>query len=1089
MNELHIRQLWTPTEENLRLSRASNQTGLEISLLPNGALFAIEHEVEQHRIMINQVLASPAGGGLGRLYVRTGHPDPAVFQIIGPAARCRVGAGSDRIVWIGESHGLHHQVTLWLHPSMNTWFWRVELRNTRDIVLPCDAIFVQDLGLGDRGFLMNNEAFACQYLDHHIADHPDMGSVIMTRQNLAQNGAHPWVAHGCLERAAGFATDFRQFMGPSYRDSADFDWPFGADLVTRRLQHECACAALQSPARDILPGRSAMWTFFGMYHPNHAGRSSEADLSSIGAVRHASRDFEPSTPCLQQPDRTLIEDARPLAVLPLDESEIEELYPQRTHVETEEGKTLSFFTQDGAHSRHIVLRGKERSVLRRHGEILRSGPDVLPSDETLCATCWMHGIFAAQLTIGNTSFHKLFSVSRDPYNIMRGSGLRILMDEGSGWRLLTVPSAFEMGLWDCRWVYRLDARTITISATVAGDAPAMQWRVTVEGAPCRFLVAGHLVIGERELEYASSVTVDALRKRFTFRPSADQLWGQHYPNALYYFITSTPECIEAIGCDELLQIDGKTSGGSFAVMRSVVTNEVCFAVVGSLVRAEDADRLARQYERQADDAAMHTSSARYWSEVTRGIRLTSDKADATVEAVDAVLPWLIHDATVHLTVPHGLEQYTGGAWGTRDVCQGPIELLLSLQHDDLVKEILRTIFAQQYEHLGDWPQWFMLEPYSTIQDRHAHGDIVIWPLKALCDYVEETGDLAFLSDKVAWRRESDLERTAYADSIEVHVDKLIDIVQSRFVAGTCLIRYGNGDWNDSLQPVDPWKRDWMVSSWTVALLYQQLRRYAEMMRRAGNPGKAAAKEALAEQMRNDFHRYLIRDDVIAGYGLFDPRGGLPELILHPRDTRTGVSFSLIPMTQAILGNLLTSEQMRHHCSLIREHLWFPDGVRLMDKPIAYHGGLEAIFRRAESSAFFGREIGLMYVHAHLRYAEAMVAVGDGKAAWEALAVANPVSVTDCIANASPRQRNAYFSSSDAAFCDRYEASMEWSRVKAGTILVEGGWRIYSSGPGLYMNVLLRHLLGIRRYFGQHVSAPCPPVSITGLNLSWVPASH
>ena len=73
----------------------------------------------------------------------------------------------------------------------------------------------------------------------------------------------------------------------------------------------------------------------------------------------------------------------------------------------------------------------------------------------LCATAWMHGVFGAQLTIGNTTFHKLFSVSRDPYNIVRGNGLRILVDLGDGWRLLAVPSAFEMGLCDCRWIYRL----------------------------------------------------------------------------------------------------------------------------------------------------------------------------------------------------------------------------------------------------------------------------------------------------------------------------------------------------------------------------------------------------------------------------------------------------------------------------------------------------------------------------------------------------------------------------------------------------------------------------------------------------------
>ena len=108
-----------------------------------------------------------------------------------------------------------------------------------------------------------------------------------------------------------------------------------------------------------------------------------------------------------------------------------------------------------AHNRHVVLRDKERVVARRHGTILRTGQGMLLDETTLCATCWMHGVFAAQLTIGNTSFHKLFSVSRDPYNIMRSSGLRILIEAGGAWRLLAVPSAFEIGLSDCRWIYRL----------------------------------------------------------------------------------------------------------------------------------------------------------------------------------------------------------------------------------------------------------------------------------------------------------------------------------------------------------------------------------------------------------------------------------------------------------------------------------------------------------------------------------------------------------------------------------------------------------------------------------------------------------
>ena len=60
---------------------------------------------------------------------------------------------------------------------------------------------------------------------------------------------------------------------------------------------------------------------------------------------------------------------------------------------------------------------------------------------------------------------------------------------------------------------------------------------------------------------------------------------------------------------------------------------------------------------------------------------------------------------------------------------------------------------------------------------------------------------------------------------------------------------------------------------------------------------------------------------------------------------------------------------------------------------------------------------------------AMAVLGEADALWEALRVANPVDVAGHVANASPRQRNAYFSSSDAAFPDRYRASAEGCRAR------------------------------------------------------------
>jgi cellobiose phosphorylase len=1075
---LAVRTFETPHEDDLGLRRIANQSGLAISVLPNGCVFAVEHKHERGRTLINQVEGSPLDGGIARLYVRICAPQPAVVEAVGPGALVSFGAAFDRFTWDGATAGARHRVALWLHPQHKLWLWRVEVANTAASAVSCDAILVQDVGLGDRGFVMNNEAYASQYIDHHVARHPRCGAVVMSRQNLKQSSGHPWVAHGCFEGAAGFATDAMQLFGPPYRDADEID--AGLDLPSERLQHEVACPIIQSPTVALEPGGQAAWTFFGLFEPDHAEASSDADLSKIDQAQRALDDFAAGPAAACEPVRSLLQDAAPVVARLLDQATIAERYPERSHEERANGQLISFFMPDGRHNRHVVLRAKERMVPRRHGTLVRSGQGMLLDETTLCATCWMHGVFAAQLTIGNTGFHKLFSVSRDPYNITRASGLRILLAEGGRWRLLAVPSAFELGLSDCRWIYRLDERTVTVQAIAAGDDPAMQWNIAVEGEPCRFLVFGHLVLGERELDHAGRIEIDAANRRFAFRPDPKSLWGQRYPDAVYHLVTSTPAAIEAIGGDEQLYADGKPRGGAYVALRTQATSELRFAVVGSITDPRAAERLAAKYARGVDDAAMLAPAARYWAHVTRGLRLAGDGPD--VAALDTLFPWLAHNAMIHLTVPHGLEQYGGAAWGTRDVCQGPVEFLLTLQHDEPVKEILRIVFAQQHESRGDWPQWFMLEPYGAIRDRHSHGDVIVWPLKAVCDYIEATNDLAFLDEPVGWRREDDAETTARKDSVAAHVDKLLATVRERFIPDTHLIRYGEGDWNDSLQPADPKMRDWMVSSWTVALLFQQLNRYAEVLKRAGQSSEARGLNDLAAAMREDFNRHLIRDGTVAGYALFDPDHAEPELLLHPSDTRTGLRYSLLPMTRSIIAGLFTKEQAQHHLRLIRDHLLFPDGARLMDRPVAYHGGVERVFRRAESAAFFGREIGLMYVHAHLRYGEAMAVLREADALWEVLLIASPITVTERIASASPRQRNAYFSSSDAAFPDRYKASAEWQRVRDGTIAADGGWRIYSSGPGLYTNVLIAHALGVRRRFGERVAAPVLPRSLGRLTL-------
>src|SRR5689334_8932120 len=433
MSSASVRRWCTPREQDLGLESIANAAGLRVSVLPNASVFAIEQRGDSGTILVNQVLASPIAGGIGRIFLRAGGSGPVNIEAVGPRAEVRFGMANDRFVWEGRRSGIRHRVTLRLASDAPAWRWDVDVANERDVAVPIDAIIVQDLGLGIRAFVTNNEAYASQYIDQHIARNARFGPVVMSRQNLAQDGKHPWVMHGCLDGASAFATDAMQIFGPRHRDVDDVGPCFGTSIADRRLQHEVSCAAIQSMPIMLEAKAKGSWRFFALYESDHRDASTDADVTKIDSVTWPGDEVAIDTrPVL----RSAVQDARSAEIVPLTNDALAQRYPDRFLEELDGDRLRSFFTADAPLNRHVVTCDKERIVTRRHGALLRSGKAMLPDDSTLCATCWMHGVFAAQLTIGNTSFHKLLSVSRDPYNIMRASGLRVMIDEGNGWSLL-----------------------------------------------------------------------------------------------------------------------------------------------------------------------------------------------------------------------------------------------------------------------------------------------------------------------------------------------------------------------------------------------------------------------------------------------------------------------------------------------------------------------------------------------------------------------------------------------------------------------------------------------------------------------------
>jgi len=122
----------------------------------------------------------------------------------------------------------------------------------------------------------------------------------------------------------------------------------------------------------------------------------------------------------------------------------------------------------------------------------------------------------------------------------------------------------------------------------------------------------------------------------------------------------------------------------------------------------------------------------------------------------------------------------------------------------------------------------------------------------------------------------------------------------------------------------------------------------------------------------------------------------------------------------------------------------------------------------------------MYTHAHLRYCEALGRVGDAQRLWDGLLLAVPLGLSDRVPVTRPRQTTCYYSSSDAVFADRVQAGEHYADIARGAVPLEGGWRVYSSGPGLFLRLVVECLLGVRRRSDAVEVDPVLAPSLDGL---------
>ena len=1008
---------------------------LRLTFLESGDIFHWFY----HDHQVNLLQANLIDGMISNLYLRvhdqTGYRVSKLIGIHSPSTFSLTNQGA---IYQGEVFGVAYKLTLTI--LKQTWYYALVLTPLHpQNHLVVDVIYGQDVGIAHPFGILSNEAYTSQYIDHQVF-FIDGKHTLLSRQN---QGLTQFLQIGTDTPTIGYSTDAMQIFGLDYKRTAIPKAYQAKTLDNQNYQYEFAYLALQTAPLTLNETKTIH--FYGYTH-----QQADWIQTTPFTIEPLPSDLAEPKDRLQFPKITN-KIGSPIVGLPTSKL-LGEQFPSRKLEEYDDTTLLSFFTDN---HEHVVTQAKELKVERPHGHILLSGDVLHASEHVFATTASMLGVFGCHTVLGNTNFHKLTGDYRTPFNFHTIAGTRIYVFYQGQYRLLTLPSFFVMELHQATWVYELNDETfiVTLSVKLHTLGSDLTFK-TKSGKPYDIHVTQQWLLETNE--YAQPIRYDHQGKTLTIFGDSNGMIRSAYPHLQYQIISTQPFTFSP-GLTAF--IDKVSSDQGMVVLAYEGVNTIHLAIRGT-------------YDK------FHTDQIDLYPKQTYGdfihglipLKIESQAHRPLLEKFTSLIPWYVHNALVHYASPHGLEQYNGAAWGTRDVCQGPFELFLTAQRFDINREILLKVFSRQFADSHDYPQWFMFDNYRHIQAHDAHGDVIVWPLKALASYLEATSDHAILHERLAYMDKKTGQFTQTTSTLLEHVYESLLTIQSSFIPHTFLPAYGGGDWDDTLQPANHDLTKSMVSGWTVALLYEALTKLGQMS--IFKDERKQFLQTMIAGIKQDYHRYLIADNVPAGFTLF--QGDKRTYLLHPSDNQTGLKYRLLPFNRGIISQLFNPEDIAHYRAIINQHLRHPDGVRLMDTAVQYQGGKKTYFQRAETAANFGREIGIQYVHAHIRYIEAMCQLGDGQEAWWGLNVIHPIQIQQTVMHAAYRQSNVYFSSSDAAFFDRYQAKKEFEKIRQGTIPVKAGWRLYSSGPGIYLHQLITKFFGIRYEHGLLVVDPVIP---------------
>jgi len=290
----------------------------------------------------------------------------------------------------------------------------------------------------------------------------------------------------------------------------------------------------------------------------------------------------------------------------------------------------------------------------------------------------------------------------------------------------------------------------------------------------------------------------------------------------------------------------------------------------------------------------------------------------------------------------------------------------------------------------DWPQWF--------SDDH------LWLVLAVCAYLRETGDFAYLDHRVPYWDSEDapaggdtiwdyvlrvrgvsrlhpLEQPAGGDTIWDHVLRAVDFTLAhRGPQG--LPRLGFSDWDDTMN-LDHGSGK-AESVWCAQQFCRAMLDLADLCDYLGKGDNAARFRALHREMADTVNRVAWDG---AWYARAYDDDGLPVGVRGETYHQIGLN----PQTWAVIGEIETGDRLHRAMESAHEKLDTPCGMTLMTPP---YDRSDLRVRGTTTYPPGAKENGGIFCHAHAWAVVAAARLGWGKRAYQYYRQILPLARTD-----------------------------------------------------------------------------------------------